>query len=247
MARAAFAQRRAAREALLCAFVVSGRVGQQKDNDHCADASGQVTLDNVAVITTQIQRDAQQNVCTGDCAASPRARGGCGGSRPNCQPRPGGSPPLARGRRPPLSRYDQPVRITPARAGTALLCGPRSRPARDHPRSRGDGIDRLRIDEFYAGSPPLARGRHKLARGQPRRDGITPARAGTASVGQRKTLTRRDHPRSRGDGQVDHLFRLGASGSPPARAGTAATGTRYTAFSPDHPRSRGDGLRSCSA
>jgi hypothetical protein len=37
---------------------------QQKDNDHCADASGQVTLDNVAVVATPVQRDAQQNVCT---------------------------------------------------------------------------------------------------------------------------------------------------------------------------------------
>ena len=174
-----------------------------------------------------------------------------------------GSPPLARGRPVAVRVGGAFDRITPARAGTAGPPQNWTRSLRDHPRSRGDGFYGGGSAGGMAGSPPLARGRHNGTTWVGVQPGITPARAGTASVRGWLSSVRRDHPRSRGDGPRTRLMLELAAGSPPlargrrparrplrgssgitpARAGTACKVCRPGHVRPDHPRSRGDGLR----
>ena len=152
-----------------------------------------------------------------------------------------GSPPLARGRRNSMADVTTPAGITPARAWTAPVTPMYHCDCRDHPRSRGDGSETRPKAFDKAGSPPLARGRHRMAPGDPRFTGITPARAGTAPGVRTRSRDRTDHPRSRGDGRDLRHPGVRAPGITPARAGTARTGSAFTASRADHPRSRGDG------
>ena len=107
----------------------------------------------------------------------PRSRGEYR-STPDYRITGGGSPPLARGI---LGfhvqgNYDR--GITPARAGNTPAVNKIHRFFRDHPRSRGEYLHRLKISCCTTGSPPLARGiptPQTVAIGQ---SGITPARAG---------------------------------------------------------------------
>ena len=72
--------------------------------------------------------------------------------------RPSGSSPLARGLRSSSTLFDKFARIIPARAGFTWPRTGRSRPARDHPRSRGVYIIFTIRDGKVIGSSPLARG-----------------------------------------------------------------------------------------
>ena len=135
----------------------------------------------------------------------------------------------------------------------------RSRPRRDHPRSRGvypGGIPPVRP---VAGSSPLARGLHPGDRPDPIRSRIIPARAGFTAAGNRSSDRCADHPRSRGvyfrerdDGRSTHgssplarglLDRHHSQGMVgriiPARAGFTPAVTAYGLRTGDHPRSRG--------
>ncbi len=150
-----------------------------------------------------------------------------------------GSPPLARGRqRRHLRRGDQ-GGITPARAGTAPSTTSSPGATADHPRSRGDGLQRHpeRVREAgsprsrgdgtavviaatsAAGSPPLARGRHDGRAVGGGRLRITPARAGTATSPTPGPRVRTDHPRSRGDGAAMASTTRPIGGSPPLARG----------------------------
>ena len=75
-----------------------------------------------------------------------------------------GSPPLARGARNRSPQQSQPVRITPARAGSTLSSRPHRSRGTDHPRSRGEHRAGAGCLVLLAGSPPLARGAHFLIR-----------------------------------------------------------------------------------
>ena len=110
----------------------------------------------------------------------------------------GGSSPLARGLRGGLLGGVPGRRIIPARAGFTALVSPPAGMREDHPRSRG--VYNVVVPVFPArfGSSPLARGlRGGGGRGWAD-GGIIPARAGFTTSVRARSLTCRDHPRSRG-------------------------------------------------
>ena len=178
------------------------------------------------------------------------------------------------------AQHPRRVRIIPARAG---FTGPGRRfssGAADHPRSRGVYGPTALGEKVSVGSSPLARGLPDSLRTISRPRGIIPARAGFTSFadgatptvvgiiparagftrpGSACTITRSDHPRSRGvygPVPVDINAEEGSSplarglrhwsrspwpgrGIIPARAGFTRTGPGNSSTSQDHPRSRG--------
>ena len=114
-------------------------------------------------------------------SAHPRVRGDDAPSRP-LGLRARGSPPRARGRRAGLVDELAGGRLTPACAGTTGAPSPTRTPAEAHPRVRGDD-DLMRVGRpGERGSPPRARGRPPLRAADRRRQGLTPACAGTTST-----------------------------------------------------------------
>ena len=107
----------------------------------------------------------------------PRLRGEKLGSG-SCSRLQRGSPPLARGKEVNISSAKVIEGITPACAGKRCLPSSTTKPARDHPRLRGEKSGRFPARAFWRGSPPLARGKECRLRRRPRRHRITPACAG---------------------------------------------------------------------
>ena len=73
-----------------------------------------------------------------------------------------GSPPLTRGKRHGKAGFPWQRRITPAHAGKTGIGSGLYSLVRDHPRSRGENLDRMSRDVIDTGSPPLTRGKRKL-------------------------------------------------------------------------------------
>ena len=130
-----------------------------------------------------------------------------------------GSPPLARGI---LNCHLQIFLIngiTPACAGNTWQ-GDKVQPTtKDHPRLRGEYINRGKIFSDGLGSPPLARGipwcqirRHFMT-------GITPACAGNTRFITKIRRVAWDHPRLRGEYGKVLLVRQLSIGSPPLARG----------------------------
>ena len=170
-----------------------------------------------------------------------------------------GSSPLARGLRPPIFSGASPRRIIPARAG---FTPERALPVRmgpDHPRSRGVYSPRGLRRSRSSGSSPLARGLPGAICVAAVINRIIPARAGFTATSMLRTISRRDHPRSRGVYYVRYLpAEIEAGSSPlarglqmiaeirgplvriiPARAGFTHDRMPIAAGPLDHPRSRG--------
>ena len=174
-----------------------------------------------------------------------------------------GSSPLARGLRSSFGSSRSSFRIIPARAGFTPPPRTRTRPALDHPRSRGV-YDRVSITPSdQTGSSPLARGLLGNSADLARLVRIIPARAGfTVTIPALDPLPS-DHPRSRGvysGGIARVIYDRGSSplarglrlrwpgqgsdgGIIPARAGFTPTHVLRHAHYSDHPRSRGVYLR----
>ena len=150
--------------------------------------------------------------------------------------------------------------LIPARAGTTLRCHECRRRSRAHPRSRGDHIGKAPGTASLTGSSPLARGPPRGSSAVTRPQGLIPARAGTTKILSVHSVTRRAHPRSRGDHKAiarvvsdergSSPLARGPLHSPtkwqrtrgliPARAGTTTRSDRRPSRSRAHPRSRGD-------
>ena len=109
-----------------------------------------------------------------------------------------GSSPLARGL-PIHERHGSAIGgIIPARAGFTAYMRGKVAGVEDHPRSRGVYAGSPPSGSASAGSSPLARGlrnRRQLPARAPR---IIPARAGFTPGAGAESISRRDHPRSRG-------------------------------------------------
>ena len=125
---------------------------------------------------------------------------------------------------------------------------------------RGDRTPEVFEQFDDEGSPPRARGPPAVRAGPVRRDGITPACAGTAGNCSRTRLWTGDHPRVRGDRYIVVAAPDPTTGSPPrargprnagrrrcagrgitpACAGTAVRQLVHRAPIRDHPRVRGD-------
>ena len=197
-----------------------------------------------------------------------------------------GSSPLARGARLNKRSYCVVVRIIPARAGSTRSTTTSTLRGRDHPRSRGEHRKRARIGPVQIGSSPLARGAHPngtladpvvgiipaRAGARPGRradrapDRIIPARAGSTFRSSTRRKNRWDHPRSRGEHEIDEANWVPEWGSSPlargahsvahpsdtlagiipARRGSTLYCALYVGRATDHPRSA-RGARSTAA
>ncbi len=176
----------------------------------------------------------------GLCAgAHPRSRGENWPARPHgghCL----GSSPLTRGKPTPSRASHQWRRLIPAHAGKTSLPSRWRRPARAHPRSRGENAQNVLA--WAAG------------------ERLIPAHAGKTSTRERTDSWRRAHPRSRGENQTVLDFVDGGHGSSPltrgkpqhvagdrlrdglipAHAGKTTPDGGRGAASRAHPRSRGE-------
>ena len=109
--------------------------------------------------------------------------------------------------------------IIPARAGFTRPWRACRTAVKDHPRSRGVYPLSCPVLKTEIGSSPLARGlRGVRDRAYPLRR-IIPARAGFTSCSPSRSLSRGDHPRSRGVYAVLDLVTVGHLRIIPARAG----------------------------
>ncbi len=194
-----------------------------------------------------------------DPGTTPRGRGDDNAAAPARQTFVG-PPPRARGRPPAQVKTDLALGTTPAGAGTTTRHAPGPGRSRDHPRGRGDDRVALELHQQPRGPPPRARGRPGHRAVLVRRDGTTPAGAGTTRPRRRRSTRSRDHPRGRGDDPAFQAERGGIQGPPPRARGRlrqqmrqrvqpgttpAGAGTTRTAVCPaarvrDHPRGRGD-------
>ena len=178
-----------------------------------------------------------------------------------------GSSPLARGALGADDPIGDEVRLIPARAGSTRPSSRRRRPARAHPRSRGEHRSASCAAITLRGSSPLARG------ARPRRElpahvgRLIPARAGSTCGSAPRTHPLAAHPRSRGEHGASWTTLSQQSGSSPlargahrphpeedvrpglipARAGSTGLRPRRPSRPRAHPRSRGEHPRSSAS
>ena len=148
----------------------------------------------------------------------------------------------------------------PASAGNPPTSGPCWRPARVHPRERGESLDVQPLQQIARGPSPRARGIPTGSRSAARELGSIPASAGNPSCSATWTPGGRVHPRERGEswgalesgGQIsgpsprargihrrEHQPRPGP-GSIPASAGNPAAAESRGVGETVHPRERGE-------
>ena len=171
-----------------------------------------------------------------------------------------GSSPLSRGILLCLVDGRQVVRIIPALAGNTYLPLTLGKPAKDHPRSRGEYTPRGGSLLGVLGSSPLSRGIPLDITGDYRRFRIIPALAGNTRCSTTSPAPCKDHPRSRGEYPRDLTEQTTAEGSSPlsrgilraccgevegeriipALAGNTQDPRRVRTSERDHPRSRGE-------
>ena len=121
--------------------------------------------------------------------------------------------------------------ITPAHAGKSKKALYMLAYIWDHPRSCGEKCLSTNLRIFFAGSPPLMRGKARYACIDIVSGGITPAHAGKSLCHCLQFLSNRDHPRSCGEKIAPNLTFNRTKGSPPLMRGKAALRGRYVAMS----------------
>ena len=129
-----------------------------------------------------------------------------------------------------------------------------------HPHSRGENRKSLLPTASQYGSSPLTRGKHRVCVHHLIITGLIPAHAGKTPYPAMRSLSLRDHPRSRGENRSPSGVRVGLGGSSPltrgkpppkplisihsgiipAHAGKTPHRSRGSAKPRDHPRSRGE-------
>ena len=133
-----------------------------------------------------------------DLAAHPRSRG----ENPSTVARAGywvGSSPLTRGKHTYGTCIWTARRLIPAHAGKTRACE-KPGPARQaHPRSRGENVKALALDEEYTGSSPLTRGKRGACGWAAGRTRLIPAHAGKTAWRATAASPASAHPRSRGE------------------------------------------------
>ena len=176
-----------------------------------------------------------------------------------------GSPPHARGRRSGSTCLNMSYRITPACAGKTTM---RARPCKtktDHPRMRGEDVEESVGGLLQLGSPPHARGRLDVTKGDIDYERITPACAGKTIRRVSSLKSSKDHPRMRGEDLSFRTVARSVRGSPPhargrrtsrrrarlrggitpACAGKTPLPPRTSLWTGDHPRMRGEDKSAC--
>ena len=130
--------------------------------------------------------------------------------------------------------------ITPACAGNTFLLFLLCSRVGDHPRMRGEYGFVNENGELNEGSPPHARGIRRPGCTDPGPGGITPACAGNTKISSSGVLSRRDHPRMRGEYLVSRLSVGDVTGSPPHARGILDIFVYRDPDPGDHPRMRGE-------
>ena len=171
-----------------------------------------------------------------------------------------GSSPLARGPQADKLGIGHLYGLIPARAGTTVVARYFSQPLWAHPRSRGDHRPGINGGNRDRGSSPLARGPRFRILHVNDTCGLIPARAGTTGYRKLDRVSKRAHPRSRGDHlncatrraefpgssplargpRSEYSYGFTGVGLIPARAGTTPVRRGRLARRRAHPRSRGD-------
>ena len=110
-----------------------------------------------------------------------------------------GSSPLTRGKHGVEGGVSGREGLIPAHAGKTFGAGDLAGDKRAHPRSRGENLHLVTVDEAWAGSSPLTRGKHGVEGGVSGREGLIPAHAGKTFGAGDLAGDKRAHPRSRGE------------------------------------------------
>ena len=173
-----------------------------------------------------------------------------------------GSSPLTRGKRHEGVHGCLDEGLIPAHAGKTMPPRSPRRPARAHPRSRGENRARPGCPSTGAGSSPLTRGKRVRPPCTRCRYGLIPAHAGKTRTSRLYSYTVRAHPRSRGENVKRVLVDWVLSGSSPltrgkrhgprppdqrgglipAHAGKTRGAPVRRRRGPAHPRSRGENV-----
>ena len=130
-----------------------------------------------------------------------------------------GSPPHTRGKGAMQAITPTATRITPAHAGKRYTIRSRWFAIEDHPRTRGEKVQRLTRHSRTRGSPPHTRGKGYILWLKYTRYGITPAHAGKSVLTFCAGIYYRDHPRTRGEKEEGFVYDDRLGGSPPHTRG----------------------------
>ena len=113
-----------------------------------------------------------------------------------------GSSPHARGARGDMRGHCRDDGIIPACAGSTMSLKTLLERLRDHPRMRGEHLDRSATPCRAQGSSPHARGAQRLTSHAAQARRIIPACAGSTRMCRETLALRRDHPRMRGEHEM---------------------------------------------
>ena len=134
-----------------------------------------------------------------------------------------GSSPLTRGK-PRRSWIDLTRgRLIPAHAGKTAFPLRTPSGSSAHPRSRGENFPVFGRLPLRTGSSPLTRGKQLVRAQGANRTGLIPAHAGKTCLPAGRCLSRRAHPRSRGENPVGGKANQPRCGSSPLTRGKLAT------------------------
>ena len=161
-------------------------------------------------------------------SAHPRSRGE-NVNRATSHDRPSGSSPLTRGKRIFRQPRDGREWLIPAHAGKTHMRVAVALSAQAHPRSRGENIFGLPFGLSGGGSSPLTRGKRELEHGLGLCVGLIPAHAGKTACGLSSRISKRAHPRSRGENISEHANSDPAHGSSPLTRGKHFPTCAFTA------------------
>ncbi len=149
----------------------------------------------------------------GEEIASAIARHACAGTPPRAR----GGGGVAGGVRPTAGN-------TPACAGRSPRLRRGCRPAREHPRVRGEETVGSSMGAVRVGTPPRARGGGLAHRRAPARPGNTPACAGRRSAWSSWPRPCWEHPRVRGEELAPSVVEVDRMGTPPRARGGGLRG-----------------------
>ena len=194
--------------------------------------------------------------------AHPRSRGE--NERPRLITWPGpGSSPLTRGKRHPRIRLGLPTGLIPAHAGKTAQDRVKVEANGAHPRSRGENDEFVEGGACGEGSSPLTRGKQRPPVCRVGCVGLIPAHAGKTAYPCIRWMSRRAHPRSRGENVTPGTRLVSVEGSSPltrgkhaldagvgfggglipAHAGKTSVASYSSPQAWAHPRSRGENPR----
>ena len=171
-----------------------------------------------------------------------------------------GSSPLTRGKPLLPTAPKAPPGLIPAHAGKTATLARALSCFWAHPRSRGENVIAVLIDDTPLGSSPLTRGKHVSDETTLAKCGLIPAHAGKTLGGRGMGSIARAHPRSRGENinagsylqtiegsspltrgkPASTISRSFSNGLIPAHAGKTTRGRAVRFMGGAHPRSRGE-------